>query len=175
MSPDEPNLETVTEEIEITIEDVEDLNLIIDSPSEVDVAVVSSDDVNIVIETTEIEVKVEDKPDIDLSVDPTSDVIVLAAGNFGLPGPPGPSGPEGPEGDPGPEGPPGPSGTETTYTFTQLAAVYSWDIIHLLNRYPSVTVIDSGGTEIIPNVSYISDDEIQLYFENPTSGKAYLN
>lgn len=175
MSQDKSNIDSEIDEIQIKIDDIQDVELIIDAPSDVGIAVMSPDDVMIEIDIEEIKVKVEDKPEIDLIVNQDPDVIVLAAGNFGLPGPPGPPGPEGPEGDPGPEGPQGPAGTEQTYIFTQVGAIYVWDIIHLLNRYPSVTVIDSGGTEVIPDVTYVSDDEVQLYFANPTSGKAYLN
>lgn len=175
MSQDKSNIDPEIEEIEITISDIKDIELTIDS-TDIDVMLADPlQDVRVRVEAEEIAVKVEDTADVDLTVDPSPDVIVLAAGNFGLPGPPGPEGPEGPPGPEGDPGPPGPPGTEQTYIFDQLAPAYIWDIFHLLNRYPSVTVIDTGGSEIIPNVTYVSDDEIQLYFANPTSGKAYLN
>jgi hypothetical protein len=176
MSPDrESNIEPEIEEIQITLDDIQDVELSIDVLPDIDLAVMPVGDVKIEIDTEEIEVRVEDMPDMDLAVHQEPDVIVLAAGNFGLPGPPGPEGPVGPEGDPGPQGPPGPAGTEQTYIFTQVAAVYVWNITHFLNRYPSVTVVDSGGTEVIPDVTYFSSNEVQLYFANPTSGTAYLN
>lgn len=79
------------------------------------------------------------------------------------------------QGPPGPAGPPGSPAVQTTYIFTQTIAVSTWSIIHNLNCYPSVTVIDTGNSEIIPDVSYISSNEVRLSFANPTSGKAYLN
>jgi hypothetical protein len=123
-------------------------------------------ELNVVIETEEIEIQVETPPDISvklesldttLVVDSTPDVVVIATGGIG------------------PPGPPGEPGVGTTFTYEQLVAAYMWDIVHNLNRYPSVTVIDSGGSEIIPEVQYTNENEIKLYFANRTSGKAYLN
>lgn len=126
------------------------------------------DELNVLIETKEVEIKVGSKPpDIDVIVKSSPDVIVLPG--TGAPGPPGPEGPQ------GPQGPEGSMGTEQTYTFTQLAPDILWDVVHNLNRYPSVTVVDSGGSEIIPTVVYVSSNQVQLHFSYATSGKAYLN
>lgn len=126
------------------------------------------DELNVLIETKEVEVRVGTAPpDIDLIVESSPDVIVLPT--TGL------TGPAGPEGPMGPQGPEGPMGAEQTYTFTQTAVSDLWDIVHNLGRYPSVTVVDTGGSEIIPTLVYISNNALQLHFENPTSGKAYLN
>jgi hypothetical protein len=129
------------------------------------------DELNVIVETKEVEIEVDDPtPDIDVIVDSYPDVIVLPT--TGL------TGPAGPEGDPGPQGPEGTAGApgvQTTYVFTQIAVGFVWDIAHDLNRFPSVTVIDTGGSEIIPDVIYESANLVRLYFENPTSGKAYLN
>src|SRR5580765_682775 len=115
--------------------------------------------------------------DASLTVDSAPDVVVVAAGGIGPEGPKGPPGPEGASGPVGPPGPPGPVGPadDQTYIFTQVALLDQWVITHNLGRYPSVTVIDTGGTEILPDVHYIDDKEIHLSFFNPTSGKAYLN
>jgi len=66
-------------------------------------------------------------------------------------------------------------GGATTFTHTQgpLAAV--WTITHNLNRFPSVTVIDSGNSVIIPDVHYDSANQVTVSFGAATSGKAYLN
>ena len=64
---------------------------------------------------------------------------------------------------------------ETTYVFTQVVAAMTWNILHNLNRYPSVTVVDSGGSEIIPTLIYIDSNSVTLSFGAATSGKAYLN
>jgi len=44
-----------------------------------------------------------------------------------------------------------------------------------MNCYPSVTVVDSGNTEIIPNLVYLDISRLVLTFGSPTSGKAYMN
>jgi hypothetical protein len=139
-------------------------------------------DLNVTVESKEIEVEVEntvldmqlilDLQDVDVALASTADVIVVAAGGIG---PEGPMGLDGPPGPPGPPGPEGPMGEQDTFIFDQVVASNTWTITHTLNRYPSVTVVDSGGTEIIPNVRYISADVLILDFTNPTSGKAYLN
>lgn len=63
----------------------------------------------------------------------------------------------------------------TTYTYTQSAPSASWVVTHNLNTFPSVSVVDTGGTEIIPDILYVSANSITLTFGSPTSGKAYLN
>lgn len=69
---------------------------------------------------------------------------------------------------------------ETTYTHTQGAALSVWTITHNLDRFPSVTTIDSIGNVIIGDVYYVSPNELTITFVtgevlNPTSGVAYLN
>jgi hypothetical protein len=165
-------------EFDITIDnDIPDVKLTVVEALPNVMTILPSDEMKVTIESTEVELRIE-KPDIDLTLETSPDVIVLAAGNIGVPGPEGPEGPEGPygpAGPPGPVGPTGPPGTLTTFIFTQASASALWDITHNLDCYPSVTVVDSGGTEIIPDVIYISNDEVKLSFANPTSGKAYLN
>jgi len=75
-------------------------------------------------------------------------------------------------GTPGPPGTPGPGGT---YIFTQGTPSTTWTIAHNLNAYPSVTVVDTGGSEIIPTVVYTDANHLTLTFGAATTGKAYLN
>ena len=62
-----------------------------------------------------------------------------------------------------------------TYTHTQLAPSDTWVIPHALHCFPSVTVVDSGESVVIPSVHYDSEDVLTVIFGSPTSGKAYLN
>jgi hypothetical protein len=67
-----------------------------------------------------------------------------------------------------------------TYTHTQGSVSNTWVIVHNLGRFPSVTVVDSGGTVVTGNVVYDSNNQITLtFFANGSlvafSGKAYLN
>ena len=70
-----------------------------------------------------------------------------------------------------------PDGTPgfVTYVHTQLMPEAVWTVEHGLHCYPSVTVVDTGGTVIIPSVEYEDDTMLVATFGSPTSGKAYLN
>jgi hypothetical protein len=172
MLPDELKIEIETiEEVDIKVEGVSDVELIVDD-SFPDISVqVPTDEVKVTIENREIDLLVNKAlPNIDLIIESNPDVIVLPTAGLT-----GPEGPEGPPGPIGPSGPPGLPGDQTTYTFTQSMAVTLWDIAHNLGRYPSVTVIDTGGTEIIPDIHYVDSNRLKLNFAYATSGKAYLN
>lgn len=86
-------------------------------------------------------------------------VVLNAVAKQGLPGPPGPAG----------------SGGDLNYTHTQVGASTTWSVVHNLGKYPSVTVIDSGDTEVIGDVQYLSANSLQISFTAAFSGKAYLN
>jgi|TARA_R110001606_G_scaffold369184_2_gene525149 hypothetical protein len=69
---------------------------------------------------------------------------------------------------------------DITYTHNQSSASDTWTINHNLNRFPSVTVIDSGNTIVQGTVVYNSNKQITLTFFSggsavSFSGKAYLN
>ena len=70
----------------------------------------------------------------------------------------------------------GPFGTEGyEYTFTQSAAASTWTINHNLDRFPSVTTVDSAGSIINGAITYTDSNTITVVFTSATSGKAYLN
>ena len=62
-----------------------------------------------------------------------------------------------------------------TYVHHQSAASNTWVIVHGLGKFPSVTVVDSGNTVVVGNVSYDSPNQVSITFEASFSGKAYLN
>jgi len=113
-----------------------------------------------------IEIDVIGSPVVEVETQPAVLQVVVHPDSVGPPGPPGPE---------GPPGPPGESALAETYTFTQLSPSDSWVIAHNLGRYPSVSVVDSGDSTVIPNVTYYDADHIIVAFGSPTSGKAYLN
>jgi len=98
-----------------------------------------------------------------------------AQGPQGNAGPQGPTGLTGATGPAGPTGPQGPAGTQTTYTYSQVSAATTWNVNHNLNCFPSATVVDSGNSEIIPDLHYVDANNLTLSFAAATSGKAYLN
>ncbi len=65
--------------------------------------------------------------------------------------------------------------TGTTYEHSQVSPQLEWVIVHGLDRYPSVTVVDSGGAVVYGDVQYLSKDELRIFFSAEFSGKAYLN
>ena len=65
--------------------------------------------------------------------------------------------------------------TDAYFVFTQGVASDTWNITHNLGKNPSVTVVDSAGNEMQGQTIYINDNQLQLCFSAPFSGKAYLN
>jgi hypothetical protein len=60
-------------------------------------------------------------------------------------------------------------------TFTQGTPATSWSIVHNLGKFPSITVVDSGGTVIIGEYVQVSNNEVTLNFTHAFAGAAYLN
>lgn len=58
--------------------------------------------------------------------------------------------------------------------FTQGSASTQWAITHALGGRPSVTVVDTSGTVVLGEVSYISDTQVQVDFTAAFAGYAYL-
>jgi hypothetical protein len=51
----------------------------------------------------------------------------------------------------------------------------TWVIIHDLGYYPSITVVDSGGTVVVGQVDYNSINQATVSFSSSFSGRAYLS
>ena len=69
---------------------------------------------------------------------------------------------------------------DITYTHNQSSVSNTWTITHNLNRFPSVTVVDSGNTVVEGTVVYNSNKQLTITFFSAGSplafsGKAYLN
>lgn len=62
-----------------------------------------------------------------------------------------------------------------TYVFEQGESASTWYVTHNLNKYPSVTVVDSAGTTVDCTVIYINSNECELRFNAAFKGTAYLN
>lgn len=65
--------------------------------------------------------------------------------------------------------------SHSNYTHFQIVSAFTWTVTHNLNRFPSVTIIDSAGSVVLGEVKHISENQIELNFNAPFSGKAYLN
>lgn len=66
-------------------------------------------------------------------------------------------------------------GVITTFIYEQGVASDNWYIVHNMNKYPSVTVVDSAGNEIICSVQYIDLNTCICTFKAAFKGTAYLN
>lgn len=74
------------------------------------------------------------------------------------------------------QGPKGSDGTgDRNFVFSQGTPSASWVIVHGFGKYPSVSVIDSAGTEIEGDVHYDSLNQVTVSFNAAFSGSATLN
>lgn len=64
---------------------------------------------------------------------------------------------------------------DKTYLHHQTVASDTWVIVHNLNKYPSVAVIDSAGNEVIGEISYDDKNQVTLKFVGGFKGVATLN
>jgi hypothetical protein len=62
-----------------------------------------------------------------------------------------------------------------TYIHTQIAPTSLWVIQHNLNKFPSTTIVDSAGSEVIGDKVYVSSDCIEVTFKSAFAGLAFLN
>lgn len=67
------------------------------------------------------------------------------------------------------------SQSDKTYTHTQITASTTWNINHLLNKYPSVSIVDDGNNIVVGDIQYTNTNELTVSFEAAVSGKAYIN
>lgn len=61
------------------------------------------------------------------------------------------------------------------FTYIKSTPDSVWDITHDLDKYPSVTVVDSAGSVVMGDITYTSKSAIKITFSAAFSGKAYLN
>lgn len=64
---------------------------------------------------------------------------------------------------------------DKTYRHDQMTPSDSWLVTHNLNKYPSVNVQDSAGTNVTGAVEYLSVNQLRIGFAGAMSGTAYLN
>lgn len=63
----------------------------------------------------------------------------------------------------------------SAYTHNQSASASTWTVTHNLGFFPSVSVVDSGGTTVIGDVSYITEHQVSISFSAAFGGKAYFS
>ena len=78
-------------------------------------------------------------------------------------------------GPPGEQGAPG-SGGDLNEIWNQSSPSAMWIVTHSLNKFPSVTVVDSAGSPAAGIVSYDSLSQLTIDFDGAIfSGRAFLN
>ena len=65
--------------------------------------------------------------------------------------------------------------TDETFVYEQGIASDVWVITHNLNKHPSITLVDSAGTVFKAKEEYNSANQVTVYLNGATTGKAYLN
>lgn len=76
-------------------------------------------------------------------------------------------------GIPGIQGPKGDSAS--TFVYEQEKPSNEWYIKHNMEKYPSVTIVDSSHRVVIGDVEYQNRNELIVTFKSEFSGKAFLN
>ena len=61
------------------------------------------------------------------------------------------------------------------FVYAQDTSSDIWEITHNLNKYPAVTVVDSGGSVVIGEIVYIDKNNVRITFTSAFSCKAYFN
>lgn len=64
---------------------------------------------------------------------------------------------------------------DLNFVFDQAAASLVWSVTHGLGKYPSVTVIDTAGSEIKGDTNYLNQNQLTITFSAAVAGTAYLN
>lgn len=64
---------------------------------------------------------------------------------------------------------------DKTYVHYQNVQSGTWEIQHNLNKYPSVTVVDSANNVVIGDIYYVDINNAIVTFTAPFSGKAFCN
>tara|TARA_R100000908_G_scaffold64452_1_gene48427 strand:- start:893 stop:1579 length:687 start_codon:yes stop_codon:yes gene_type:complete len=64
---------------------------------------------------------------------------------------------------------------DKTFVYEQGLPASTWVITHDLEKFPSVTVVDSANSTVEGGITYNNENELTLTFSAAFSGKAYLN
>ncbi|WP_043349029.1 hypothetical protein [Methylobacterium sp. B1] len=69
----------------------------------------------------------------------------------------------------------GDPGNAHTTAIAQPSPSAVWTLTHGLNRYPSVTLVDTAGDQFLADISFPDANTITVRLAAPTAGTAYLN
>jgi len=66
-------------------------------------------------------------------------------------------------------------GFDSHFEFTQGVPATTWDITHNLDKFPSITVVDTANTTVMGSYEYVTRNRVILSFSSQFAGKAFLN
>lgn len=64
---------------------------------------------------------------------------------------------------------------DSRYVHDQMSASATWTVTHNLDCYPSVTIVNSAGDQVMGFTHYDDSNNITLTFSAAFAGKAYIN
>ena len=64
---------------------------------------------------------------------------------------------------------------DKNFIFEQAESSDVWNIIHNLNKMPSIVVVDEYNRVVTPEIEYVSNSQIIVRFNYAFKGKAFLN
>jgi hypothetical protein len=67
------------------------------------------------------------------------------------------------------------AGADKNYVHNQISAATTWTVLHNLNKYPTVNVIDSGNTVVLGDIVYNSLNQLTVTLSALSTGKVYCN
>jgi len=69
----------------------------------------------------------------------------------------------------------GGGGSDKNYVHNQGIASTTWNVVHNLNKYPSVTIVDSSNREVEGNIVHLTLNTLTITFSSGFAGKAFIN
>jgi len=64
---------------------------------------------------------------------------------------------------------------DKTFVFTQGVPALVWNVNHNLNKFPSVSVVDTSNTNVFSQIDYVDSNNLTITNTAQFAGKAYLN
>jgi hypothetical protein len=64
---------------------------------------------------------------------------------------------------------------KSKYVHNQASPQTTWSVTHNLKFYPNVSIVDSGLSHVMGEVTYIDDNHLTVSFTSAFSGKAFLS
>ena len=67
------------------------------------------------------------------------------------------------------------SDVDAFYVHNQGSPSATWVIVHSLNKYPAVSIVDSAKTQVEGDIKYDSLNQLTVTFASAFSGQAFIN